>query len=129
MLSPSGGKWIFTAIYADDLPEGYTDVFNNLAIDSAGNLYGTGVFDLAWHCRGYGCQRSMIPSDAYYPAPYVFRGAQGTNGWQFWDTVFYYDTNFPACGALALDAHGYLFGTTDSCGKYGKGTVWQVSPY
>ena len=35
---------------------------------------------------------------------------------------------FPVNAVLAVDAQGNVFGTTYSCGKYGKGTVWQVSP-
>ncbi len=126
MLSPSGGNWNFSQIYVGG-SDGYIDVFDdNMTIDAAGTLYGTGVWDLRWHCLGLGCNLGTSPADYnYYPEPYVFRMRPG-QGIEYMASMPY--TYFPVNAVLAVDAQGNVFGTTYSCGKYGKGTVWQVSP-
>ncbi len=126
MLSPSGGNWNFSQIYVGG-SDGYIDVFDdNMTIDAAGTLYGTGVWDLRWHCLGLGCNLGTSPADYnYYPEPYVFRMSPG-QGIDYMARMPY--TDFPVNTGLAVDAQGNVFGTTYPCGKYNKGTVWQVSP-
>ena len=125
MLSPSNGQWVYTLVA--DAPacwypwdECYRGFFN-LTVDKAHNLYTTGYFR-EWHCDCVGCK--LIGGENYVeklvPQP------DGT--WQGYLLVDYRDQEFPAGGAMAVDAHGNLYGTTSYCGRYGGGTVWQLSP-
>ena len=109
MLSPSNGNWVFTVLF---LSSGHTeDNFDNLTMDTAGNLYFTGI-----GCDGNECQ----------PFGHIDKLLHGS--WQH-QTLFYFaDQQFASTGALALDANGNLYGTTQYCGKYQGGTVWQLSP-
>ena len=108
-LSPSSGNWVFTELlFVQHDPVWYNDLFNSLAIDTAGNTYiaGTtivydGICDTYLHCY------------------YYIDGRLGAN---------YVDEEFSAYG-LAPDAQGnHLYGVTPDCGRYGNGTVWQISP-
>jgi len=96
------------------------DSFYDLAIDAAGNRYGTGGGGDG--CRGYGC----------YPVTdifgYIFKMAHGSDGWQWSVPVYFYNKSFPVSHGLAVDAQGNLYGATSSCGAYNQGTVWQLSP-
>jgi len=115
MLSPSNGKWVLTqlSIQGGDNWEG--GGINNLAIDAAGNLYGTAVF---YKYINYGQVLNA----------YIFKLLPQSSGWQFIDLAPFGDSYFNSTGALALDAQGDLYGVSDICGKYGDGTVWELSP-
>jgi len=112
MLSSSNGKWVYAELRRGDQA---SDLFLNLIMDTAGNLWGAGG-------GVYGCAGS-------YGHGYIFKLTRGSDGWQY-STPFVFQGNitFPASGALALDAQGNLYGTTNDCGKYNQGTVWQFSP-
>jgi hypothetical protein len=91
------------------------DNFNNLTVDAAGNIYGTGVGALTF---GQGqCSYS-----------YIFKARYGSDGWHYEDSYFRYSAEFNSLGTLALDPSGNLYGTTLGCGTNGYGTVWQLSP-
>ena len=114
MLTPSNGSWLYSELRQNDYPVG-TDVFNNLAIDSAGNLFGTGGGTI-------GC---------IWPLPehgYIFQLARSNNGWQYSTPVYWDNTYFHVSGSVALDAHGNLYGTTADCGYNNQGTVWRLTP-
>jgi uncharacterized repeat protein (TIGR03803 family) len=112
MLSFSNGKWVYTELRHGDQP---SDLFLNLIMDTAGNLWGAGG-------GVYGCAGS-------YGHGYIFKLTRASDGWQYsTPMVFQGNITFPAGGALALDAQGNLYGTTNSCGKYNQGTVWQFTP-
>lgn len=112
MLSSSNGKWVYTELRKGDQPR---DLFLNLIMDPAGNLWGAGG-------GVYGCAGS-------YGHGYIFKLTRGSDGWQYSEPmVFQGNITFPADGALALDAQGNLYGSTNDCGKYKQGTVWQFSP-
>ncbi len=111
MLSPSNGKWVYTELRKGDQAK---DLFLNLIMDPAGNLWGAGG-------GVYGCAGS-------YGHGYIFKLTRAS-GWQYsTPLVFQGNVTFPASGALALDKQGNLYGTTASCGKNNKGTVWQFTP-
>ena len=114
MLSPSDGKWVFT-ILRNNNDSG--DLFNNLTMDEAGNLYGTGGLG-----RDFGCGRSD------WCFAYIFKLVHANGGWQYSTPVYFSGQLFQAFGTVALDAQGNLYGTTNTCGKYNYGTVWQLSP-
>jgi len=95
--------------------EATQDNFNNLTVDAAGNVYGTGVGSL-FMGQGGQCAYS-----------YIFKARYGSNGWHYEDSYFRY-VYFDSFGSLALDPSGNLYGTTSDCGTNGYGTVWQLSP-
>ncbi|MFI5116389.1 MAG: choice-of-anchor tandem repeat GloVer-containing protein [Terriglobales bacterium] len=117
MMSPSDGGWQVTII--DDTstyvgwpinwldPGGY-DVYNDLAIDAAGNLY-----------AAEGGQDVDLGGEHYWGNIYKVLG------WG-WDPplVGFGGNNFRD---LELDASGKLYGTTGACGG-SNGTVWQLTP-
>jgi len=88
----------------------------NLIFDASGNLYGT-TFYGGTGCDGLGCGL-------------VFELSPGVGG-QWSETVLHYfqgpDGADPAAG-LTLDAAGNLYGTTEYGGKYGSGTVFELTP-
>jgi|ERR1039458_6067952 uncharacterized repeat protein (TIGR03803 family) len=109
MLSPSSGQWVYSVLRANDTG----DIFTNLIMDAAGNLYGTGA---PWS----GC----IPSTCF---GYIFKLGHGIDGWQYSTPIYFNAEGFGESRGLALDSHGNLYGAA-GCGKYGLGTVWQFSP-
>jgi uncharacterized repeat protein (TIGR03803 family) len=113
MLSPSKGSWSFTQLRQGDEQNDADDVFDNLILDPAGNLYGTGG-------GGAGCVNRIFHG-------YIFRLTRN-DGWQYTTPVYWDNTVFPPGGALALDGQGNLYGTTSSCGKHNTGAVWEFTP-
>ena len=116
VLVKTSSGWNFSETPVDN--GGQYDFLNNLAIDEAGNLYGT----------GYGGVRDCPPP---YPCSYysfIFQASYGSGGWQYRNLDFLNNQYFHALGGLALDSSGNLYGTTYDCGANGSGTVWQLSP-
>jgi hypothetical protein len=97
------------------------DYLNNLTVDSAGNVYGTGVGGLF-----FGRKRDHGQDQCSYS--YIFKATYGSGGWHYEDSYFRYSAEFDSLGTLALDPSGNLYGTTVGCGTNGSGTVWQLSP-
>jgi len=122
-LQRSPGGWAFSE-YQIHHPYGNIEILNNLTVDAAGDLYGTGGG--AQGCRG-SCNGTPDSGPPYVYA-YIFKASYGSQGWQYQDLVYFNYQYFPAGGALALDAQGNLYGTTSSCGTYDAGTVWELSP-
>lgn len=107
-LTPSASGWNFQVIY--NLP-GAIGPYGNLAFDSAGNLYGLGFGDGA---DGLGMLFKLTPSNGSWTFTdlYDFSGASGC---------------FPY-GSVSFDTSGNIYGTTESCGLYGHGVVWEITP-
>jgi uncharacterized repeat protein (TIGR03803 family) len=112
-LSPSGGGWNFTVLHSFSGQNGPSDT---LAMDAAGNLYGTTYADGAY---AYGS---------------VFKLTRNNGSWSYTDL---HDFTSGADGAnpvggVSLDASGNLYGTTsDGAGgpcTLGCGTVWEITP-
>ena len=112
MLSPSNDSWIFTELRRGDRQYFGADVFRNLTVDPAGNLYGTGG-------GSAGCDPPIFHG-------YIFELTRGSDGWQYSTPVYWDNTMFDTGGALALDAQGNLYGTTSDCGMHQHGTVWEL---
>ena len=107
-LTPNGSGWNFQVIY--NLP-GAIGPYGELAFDAAGNLYGLGQGDGA---DGLGMLFKLTPSNGSWTFTdlYDFSGASGC---------------FPY-GSVSFDTSGNIYGTTESCGLYGHGVVWEITP-
>jgi uncharacterized repeat protein (TIGR03803 family) len=112
-----GGQWAETILY--DFPNCVQACFpvGTMAIDKAGNLYGTtlgGVFNRT--CGGFTCGE-------------VFEMARQGNGrWKFSLLHKFVGTDGDTPVGVILDGKGNLFGTTKSGGTYGAGTAFELTP-
>jgi uncharacterized repeat protein (TIGR03803 family) len=94
-----------------------------LALDKAGNLYGTtqlgGNLSAPQYCASYNCGTVFKLSPP----------AAGQTAWTVKTLVaFNYTNGSSPMGSLTFDAAGKLYGTTSSGGGSGYGTVFQLSP-
>jgi uncharacterized repeat protein (TIGR03803 family) len=86
-----------------------------LVADSAGNLYGTTRFSIGQNCdEGCGVVFELARSDGHwtYKVIHAFSGPDGEQPF----------------AALIVDSAGNLYGTTETGGANGVGTVYEVSP-
>jgi len=111
-LSPSGGGWVEKVLYKFTGSSDGAYPGGNLALDAAGDLYGTtyggGTF-------GWGV---------------VYELSSGSNGWV--ETVLYTFTGTSDGGqpegGVTFDANGNLLGTAYVGGSSGFGTVFKLTP-
>jgi len=111
-------NWSIDLLYTFQQDQGGT--VNRLAMDSAGNLYGTGI-----NCSsGYGCVYKLTPTSNGY----IYTDLHDFNGRG--DGISPY-------GPVAIDANGNLYGTAELGGdlndcfqefEQGCGTVWEITP-
>jgi len=117
-LAYTGGQWKETILY--DFPDCNRGcgVDGTLAMDKAGNLYGTAAGGPPSGCYGLTCG-------------VVFKLSPQKNGkWKY--SVVYEFTeegggSAPFYGVI-LDGKGNLFGVTSQFGKYGFGTAFEIIP-
>jgi hypothetical protein len=114
MLTSMHGDWVYTELQHGDQQQWGDDTFANLALDAAGNLWGTGGGTT-------GCGGSVSHG-------YIFKLAPEGDGWQYSTPIYWDNTEFSTNGALAMDAQGNLYGTTYDCGVHNDGTVWEFTP-
>ena len=128
-LSPgSNGKWTETVLHK--FFESKTDsdgmYANSLAIDTAGNLYGT-----AYAGGGIG----ETKCGTYSGCGVVFRLTPSSNAkWK--ETILHRFTNntgngdggIPSPDRLLLDSVGNIYGTTQFGGDANSGTVFEIKP-
>jgi uncharacterized repeat protein (TIGR03803 family) len=111
-LTPNGANWTFNLLY--DLPGNGPGPMENLARDSAGNLYAA-----TW-------------GDGAYGQGNVFKLTPTNNGWVF--TTLHDFTGAAdgsnALGALTIDSNGVVYGTTYDGGAAdcACGVVFEVTP-
>ena len=116
-LSFAGTQWVETILY--DFPNCVQACFpvGTMAIDKAGNLYGTtlgGVFNQT--CGGFTCGE-------------VFEMAsQGNGRYKFTVLHKFVGTDGDIPLGVILDGKGNLFGTTKDGGTYGAGTAFELTP-
>ena len=115
-LSPSGGGWNFSVIHTFATQGPGTGPLSTLAMDPAGNLYGTTYADGAF---GDGN---------------VFKLTNNNDSWTYTDLHDFTngDDGGNPIGGVALDANSNLYGTTYGGGSPGHcngpcGVVWEIT--
>jgi uncharacterized repeat protein (TIGR03803 family) len=112
-LQPSSGGWNLVPLYSFPGNNQTLGPDGDLAMDNAGNLYGT-TGSVGSHGLGL-----------------VFKLSPSINGWTY--TVLHeftggqYDGALPV-GGVTLDAEGNLYGTASDGGTYNLGVVWEITP-
>jgi uncharacterized repeat protein (TIGR03803 family) len=111
-MSPSNRGWTFSVLYTFAGRANYGP-YGGLAMDAAGNLYGTTY------------------ADGRYNEGNVFRLGLSNGGWSYTDLYDFTggsDGGAPE-GNVTIDANGTIYGTTTGGGLYGvSGVVWQITP-
>jgi len=114
-LSPNDGSWTETVLYSFSAGRDGANPYGGLVFDSAGNLYGT---------TSYGGDKNCLCGT-------VFELSPGSSAWT--QTVIHTfrpnsgDGAYPYAG-LAVDAANNLYGTTNTGGVYGRGSVFKLTP-
>jgi uncharacterized repeat protein (TIGR03803 family) len=111
-FSPSNGSFTYSTLYTFGT-EHCCGPYGNLVMDSAGNLYGAAAGDSAAGIYGN-----------------VFKLTASGDGWTYTDLYDFTngdDGAYPE-GGVVLDANGNLYGTAESGGAHGAGTVWEITP-
>ncbi|MFZ0794834.1 MAG: choice-of-anchor tandem repeat GloVer-containing protein, partial [Candidatus Korobacteraceae bacterium] len=112
-LSPSGGGYTYQTLYSFSGEAGLeVGPYDDLAMDSAGNLYGTTYLDGRY---GWGNVFKLAPSGSgwTYTSLHDFTGGS--------------DGASPRC-RLVFDSSGNLYGTTSIGGTNGYGVVFKIAP-
>lgn len=121
-LSPPsipGASWTEAALWSFNTDNGNAGLEARLALDAAGNLYGT----------------TLVSSQGYGGT--VFELSPGTGGWTQ-KTLYSFCSHYPDCpdgdapfGGVIFDKAGNLYGTTSAGGVGGNGgwgVVYELSP-
>lgn len=121
-----GGKWTESTLHSFDPASGDgSSPIGELALDSAGNLYG--VTEYGGANQRLACANSIHPGCGT-----VFQlSPPATPGGTWTETILhsfnYKQGGFPEGGAVQ-DANGVLYGTTYEGGAYGDGVVYKLAP-
>jgi uncharacterized repeat protein (TIGR03803 family) len=110
-LSPAGNSWNFSMLYQGFTGDG--GPWGPLAMDAAGNLYGTAYF-------AGPAQQGMV----FKLSP------DGQGGWTYTNVHVFTggDDGGVPFGGVTFDASGNLYGTASGGGRYGRGVVWKIVP-
>lgn len=115
-LTPSGGGWTLSVLYAFSGPQG---PHAGVVMDAAGNLYGTTY------------------EDGAYSQGSVFKLTRTGDAWTYTDLYDFTggDDGAKPLGYLVVDQHDNVFGTTWQGGPYSCpgsgyhcGVVWEITP-
>ena len=114
-LSPSHDSWTFTILYTFPWPtQAFTGAFRPI-MDSSGALYGVtnggGV-------NNFGSAYKLAPSNGNW----IY-----TDLHDFGSLPSQTDGCYPR-GPVALDAAGNIYGAAQSCGAFGDGDVFEITP-
>jgi uncharacterized repeat protein (TIGR03803 family) len=115
-LSPSGGGWTETTLYSfRGQGDGSTPFYCTLAMDRAGNLYGTTLYGSV-EGGGYGTVFELLPSEGGWSEKTLYTFQGGSDGGN------------PQAGVI-LDNAGNLYGdTTEANNNPGRGVAFELSP-
>ncbi len=109
-LSPSSGGWTYSLIHQFNGMDG-GDPYSGVIRDSRGNLYGTTANDGPY---GYGTVYQLSPSGSGWIINLLYSFQNGSDG-------------AAPIGGLVFDNQGNLYGTTNSGGSGGGGTVFKLT--
>jgi uncharacterized repeat protein (TIGR03803 family) len=122
-LSPGSNGWTETVLHSFGGSNDGTYPTSRLAIDAAGNLYGTTI-------RG-GLYTRCAYSGSYSSCGTAFELSPVSGGGWTYKLIHNFghasDAYFPASG-LTLDSSGNLFGECVTGGLYGSGMLYELSP-
>jgi uncharacterized repeat protein (TIGR03803 family) len=108
-LSYLNGSWKFILLYS---LAGGGGSEASLAMDAAGNLYGTAINDGTY---GEGSVFRLTPSGGGWTYTSLHDFSGGSDGGYPW-------------GSVTLDVNGHLYGTTQRGGLNNLGVVWEITP-
>ncbi len=113
-ISPTGGSWNFTTLYAFAGQPDAAFPYGGLIADASGALYGTTYFGGA---NGMGAVYELRPTPSGWKEFVLYSFQGGTDG------------SLPT-STLLFDSAGHLYGTTTTGGNPGCdcGTIFQLSP-
>lgn len=112
-LSPqSDGTWKETVLYVFDA--NIYGPISNLAMDAAGNLYGTTPGTVGENDH-WGMVFELSPVNGSWVFTQLHHFTGGADG------------EYPS--GVTLDAGGNLYGTSSGGGPYGEGMIWEITPY
>jgi uncharacterized repeat protein (TIGR03803 family) len=110
-LKPSGGNWTYSLVYGLS-GSGRSGPEASLAIDAAGNLYGTTFGDGDY---GYGSVFKLTPSGSSWTYTSLHDFSGGSDG--------AYSTS-----SVTFDTNGNLYGTAYAGGTNEAGAVFEITP-
>ncbi len=110
-LTPSGGGWVGTVLYAFQGPPDGENPVGGVVFDQSGNLYGVTTYG--------------GPDDAGT----IYQLSQPGSTWteQILHAFHNRDGSVPE-GGLIIDSSGKLYGTTAAGGTVGEGTIFEFKP-
>lgn len=112
----NGVGWTYQLLYALPGPRSADGPTASLAMDAAGNLYGTTYNGGGSSNCNLGCgtifQLTHSNGSWTYTLLHAFTGAEGALPY----------------GRVTLDASGNLYGTSTLGGTYNQGVVWELTP-
>ena len=113
-LTSSVGQWTFNLLYSFNAPiqgHDFPGSHASLAMDAAGNLYGTTVYD---GVDAHGAVFELTPSNGSWTYTSLHDFTGGTDGAQPESNVVF-------------DSQGNMYGTASAAGTV-EGTAWQITP-
>jgi len=113
-LTSTGGQWTFNLLYSFNAPiqgHDFPGSHASLAMDAAGNLYGTTVYD---GVDAHGAVFKLTPSNGSWTYTSLHDFTGGTDGAQPESNVVF-------------DSQGNMYGTASAAGTV-EGTAWQITP-
>jgi uncharacterized repeat protein (TIGR03803 family) len=112
-LSHSSKRWKETVLHSFAGGNDGSQPWAGLALDSAGNLYGTTAFG---GTHNAGTAFELSPSHGTWTKTTLYAFSNGADG------------GYPVFGSLIFDKQGNLYGTAQTGGKHGVGTIFKLSP-
>jgi uncharacterized repeat protein (TIGR03803 family) len=114
-LSPVNGHWVFSILYTFPWPtQQFTGAFRPI-IDAEGALYGV---TNGGGANNFGSAYKLTPSNGKW----VYTNLHDFGSWPSQT-----DGCYPR-GPIALDAGGNVYGAAQSCGAFGVGNVFEITP-